>query len=186
MSDTIAVIDCETLSTTPNTVVLSLAITHFTINDPAKPLTLATWGFNTKSWNLKIDAEIQNNRDIDESTTNWWNEQSDEAKEAHRQEPLIHPKPMLEELNTFIADNKIDYICANGINFDGPILDSLYRQYGVKPALPFWATLDLRTMKWLAPTIKVPFPKELTPHIAAHDTIYEAMVFRACLANIRG
>ena len=51
MPDTLAIIDFETLSTTPNTVVLSLAITHFTINDPAKPLTLATWGFNTKSWN---------------------------------------------------------------------------------------------------------------------------------------
>jgi len=176
----LAILDFETLSTRQNAVVLSMAVTVFNVHNE-NPIGILLQ--DTMFWNFNTIA--QNNRDIEESTLEWWEEQSKEAKDHHRQEPLWHPKEALIDLTKYLKDRKTKYLIGNGIGFDNVLLKNLCQEYGVDYPVPYWGDLDLRTMRWLTDMKKPEFPKELTPHISSHDTVAEAIVFQQYYEDIK-
>ena len=179
-TDVLAIIDFETLDLIPTSKILSLAITFF---DQTKISTVQKLKKSTKFWN--IDISHQPDRTECASVIKWWEEQSDEAWEAHRIAPLLHPRQMLIKLQEFININKITHLVGNGLTFDNNILNNLCKEFKIDYPIPFWGDLDLRTLAWLANIDKPEFPKELTKHIAQNDTIAEAIAFQVYYKSLK-
>ena len=178
----LGVIDFETQAVTANATVLSLAITAFKAGDTNTVLELSK---KTVYWNFSLEDQVLH-RDVDQSTLTWWSQQSEKAQAHHRAGELLPPVEVLKKLIQAVQHLKITYLVGNGIGFDNVLLANLCQQYKVRYPTAYWADLDLRTMRWMANCEVPQFPKELTAHIASHDTIAEAMVFQAYYKDIQG
>jgi len=176
----LAVIDFETLSTAQNAQVLSLAITWFYAYRVDSIYTLRK---QTKSWNFATAPQYD--RHVDASTEDWWQEQSKFAWDAHRTEPLLHPSIVLTQLSEYCQTNDITYLVGNGIGFDNVLLKNLCEEFDKGYPVAYWGDLDLRTMRWLSDHEKLDFPQDLTPHIAADDCIYEALMFQKIFQELK-
>lgn len=176
----VAIIDWETADTASTSKLFSLGITWFYAADTN---TISELKQNTAHWNLQLGP--QKDRTASPSTWQWWSQQCEAAKKAHREPPLLHPKQMIEELIEFVKVNKIAYLIGNGIEFDNVKLKSLCEEHNMPYPVQYWGDLDLRTLAWMSDADKPTFPAELTAHIAHHDTIAEAQVFQHLYKDIK-
>jgi hypothetical protein len=132
-------IDLETLSTTPQTAVVSLGAYYF------NPFTKERGP--TFYMILDLQDQIDKGREISASTLKWWMGQEDAAKTIFHEKA----KPTIEVLNTFVqwftATNKTAFVWGNGSTFDISIMENLFRDYGVKIPWGYNKVMDLRTFK---------------------------------------
>jgi len=168
----LVVIDFETCDTSPNAQVLTMGATLF------NPTTISSVDELSRN-TFYAEFKEQKNRTLSIDTLAWWMQQTRKAQQtAFEGLHKIQPAEILTNFNKWLQDKKATHLVGNGASFDNPILSSLYRQYDIKPTLPFWCDLDLRTMKWLEGGDKPKWPAGLIAHNAAHDAIYEAMQFQ--------
>ncbi len=182
MSDNkLAIIDWETCDVKPTTMVFSFGATFFCAN------TNNTWEeLEQQSFYRVFDLDSQLKRTTSPNTIKWWMTQQNNAINA-----IVHPPEgfhtLYEGMTDFIewlTQNNVTHLIGNGSNFDNPILDDVFDSLHIKSPIPFWAHMDLRTIKWLyeqktGDLNKLPQPAVMIPHNAKHDAMYETMCFQA-------
>lgn len=160
-------LDFETLSTTPDSIVISLGACFFDYDT----------GEIGPTFYMAFDIEdqLKKGRSISVDTLRWWFGQSDAAKKVFHEQA----KPTDEVLKTFIkwvqSNGTISKInpWGNGATFDISIIEDLFRQYDLKCPWLFYNVMDVRTFrKFVANNAKV--EKGGTNHNALDDAISQA------------
>lgn len=132
-------LDCETLSTRPDSVILTFGAVKFNPFDAEQELD------NGLYFRVNVDEQIKLGRHVDENTIAWWGTQNAEVREEALGE---HDRASLEEftreLNRFVVG--ADRIWAQGPVFDIVILENLYRQLSKPAPWPYYVIRDSRTL----------------------------------------
>lgn len=149
-------IDIETLGTSVNSVVLIICAKRFNESD------------SSDLFYKKIDIKscLELGLEIDDNTLKWWKTQPSEVyKEAFEGE-REHIKIVLNELKRWIK--KDDIIWCNGLSFDVPILENLFRLCKIDIPWKYWNTRDTRTLYDIAGIKNWDLPKN-NKHDARDD-----------------
>lgn len=132
-------LDLETLSTRPWSVILTLGAVKF-----------SPWDADVETENglyLKpdVDEQLALERHVQDETVAWWGTQTEEVREeALGTTGRIGINDMLDQLNRFLVG--ADNIWCQGPAFDIVILEDLYRQVGRPTPWQFWQIRDSRTL----------------------------------------
>lgn len=132
-------IDIETLGTTPDALILTVAAQSF---DPVGD------GYYNQSYYARVDFDSQLDRKIEDGTLKWWATQNSMAQEEAFSEDNRKPlEQVLDELGKLIWQSSA--IWANGPTFDMTILEHAYKSY--KKPLPwqYYRVRDARTVYML-------------------------------------
>ena len=116
-----------------------------------------------------VDAGLS----IDVDTVQWWMQQSAEARSALDDSRSIPLKDALTKLDFYTTSwpSEIE-IWGNGADYDNVILASAYRACKMETPWKFWQNRCYRTLKNLAPQIKM--ERHGTHHNALDDAISQA------------
>lgn len=152
-----AMIDFETLSTHPNAAVLSLGAVCFDANQV----------YEDKFYvNIDRDDCIERGLHVLQSTVDWWDKQSQQAKDAL----LVDPVSLLDAMTQFtrwVQRTGCINVYGNGADFDNPILKSCF--VALDADMPFkpYAGRCYRTIKNIPGT--PPMAKRIGTHHNALD-----------------
>lgn len=134
-----AMLDIETLSTRPNSVILTLGGIKF---NPWDSDADQGQGLYVKPG---VDEQLSLGRHVQDETVEWWGRQEETVREeAMGIEGRISLDEMLDQLNRFLVG--VDNIWCQGPAFDIVILEDLYRQMGRPTPWQFWQIRDSRTL----------------------------------------
>lgn len=132
-------LDLETLSTRPDSVILTLGAVKFN-----------PWGDDVDAESglylrVDVDEQLALHRHVQEETIAWWGKQDAEVfEEAMGEKNRVSLDKMTADLNRFLVG--VESIWCQGPAFDIVILENLYRQL-VKPTpWQFWQIRDSRTL----------------------------------------
>lgn len=132
-------LDLETLSTVPNSVILTFGAVKFSPWDGDVDQGQGLY------YRLDVDEQLQLNRHVYQGTVDWWSTQPEEIREeALGEDGRISLEKFCNDLNRFLVG--IDNIWAQGPAFDIVILEDLYRQLGRPIPWNFWQIRDSRTL----------------------------------------
>lgn len=153
-SDNHAMLDLETLSTSPHALVLSVGLCIFN-----REQVVAGYKFD-------LDPANQSRRKIDFSTVQWWMGQMKEAQAASfsAERNLMSHWTMEGEITRIIAEFEVKKWWANSPSFDGVILQQLLG----KDLCGHRDWLDVRTFSWMTGTKMPPV------NGVAHDPLVDA------------
>jgi len=132
-------LDIETLSTRPWSVILTLGAVNF-----------SPWHSDVdqeQALYLKpnVDEQLAMERHVQDETLAWWGTQPEEVREeALGTDGRISTNEMLDKLNRFLVG--ADNIWCQGPAFDIVILEDLYRQVERPTPWQFWQIRDSRTL----------------------------------------
>lgn len=166
-------IDLETLGTQPGSVILSIGAVLF---DP-KPkgegdLILGKEFYCVVGQPTCIAAGLT----VDQSTLDWWEKQSEEARTvlAQSQDPAqsISLTKSLTQLAAFIPLGA--KVWSNGANFDQPLLDVAYNKTGIVLPWKYWNSRCYRTIVAMHPNEKALRPVNACAHNALEDAKWQA------------
>lgn len=162
------VLDLETLSTQPHAIVVSIGA-----------VALNAQGEVVSEFHTPVICSSQPDRDVSESTCQWWDGQSDEAKAASiLAADAIPAGEALQAFSAWVlehANPKTVKVWGNGSNFDNVILSSLYTDHPqLSRPWSYWNDRDMRTLLDLHPHAKDVGPFEGIKHHALHDARHEA------------
>lgn len=160
-------LDLETLGTKPGSVILSIGACTF-------GTALGRRAFHDY---LDLDSQVRRGMSIDPDTLMWWFKQSDQARAA-QETPRDQPSAVLERFTDWCkevtAANSATsfHIWGHGSNFDLPLIEELYRRYGLKWPWQYNKVRDTRTLFDLAGKKMGDFG---TPNPLAHDALQDAI-----------
>lgn len=134
-------VDCETLGVGKRCVLLDIALVQFDLNT----------GEIGKTLHILCDRKSQEGvgRSTDQSTIDWWDKQSPEAKEILEQQAKaegISWSEALKQMSIFIRSIRNATLWSNGANFDIAILEEAYHQAGMSQPWAMWKTRCVRTL----------------------------------------
>lgn len=177
-------IDLETLSTSPDAVVLAIGAAA-----------IAEGGELLADFYSVCSLASQRNRRIDEPTLDWWERQSVEARAVlnHANDPSSPSlSSALKELTHWIGDLGEDYelfIWGNGAAFDVAILEHAYKQSSPFVPWNFRNVRDMRTLYDLTLRfgldIKDKAPRVGIHHNAKDDARFQALVIIESLRQLQ-
>jgi hypothetical protein len=133
-----AMIDLETLNTTPDSVVLTLGAVKFNPFNLSEP---------TDELYLKINIDEQDalGRTTSDDTIAWWAKQDQKIQdEAFSEEGRVSVNEALDILTKWVWGCKT--IWGQGYGFDMTILESMYRDVSRPIPWNFWQIMDSRTL----------------------------------------
>jgi len=160
-------IDIETIGTGPDACILTIAMQTF---DPFAR------GWYDRHYYARIDIESQPDRNIEESTLQWWASQPAESREeAFSEQGRIPLKQALEEMHPIIWNS--DFLWANGPTFDMNIIEHAYKSYAMSLPWKFYRVRDARTVYSLYPDL----PKPPVSHHALDDCQQQILKLQATL-----
>ena len=132
-------LDIETLSTRPWSVILTLGAVKFSPWDSDVD---QEQGLYLKP---NVDEQLAMERHVQDETVAWWGTQPEEVREeALGTDGRISTNEMLDKLNRFLVG--ADNIWCQGPAFDIVILEDLYRQVERPTPWQFWQIRDSRTL----------------------------------------
>lgn len=156
-------VDLETLSVTPRSVVLTLGAVHF---DP--------WGSgygNTLYLKFDLDDQDRLGREIDPGTIDWWAKQNNEIMEQ-----AFDPNGRIKVADAMDKFHKFAWGCSNfwshGASFDLVILEDIYRQLNKPLPWNFWQMRCTRTLFDLGQDPEMP---QNAKHNALEDAIRQCI-----------
>jgi hypothetical protein len=132
-------LDLETLSTRPESVILTLGAVKFN-----------PWGDDVDAESglylrIDVDEQLSINRHVQPETIDWWGKQDTEVfEEAMGENGRVSLESTTVQLNRFLVG--VDSIWCQGPAFDIVILENLYRQLGKPTPWQFWQIRDSRTL----------------------------------------
>ena len=162
-----AMIDLETLHTTPRAAVLTVGGVKFDPHNDSEP---------HSEFYYRLDFDSQD-RDISEDTLAWWS----------RQDPKVQEEAFAEDNRTKVIDFLhslpkwmvgVDVLWGHGYGFDITIIETLLREKGHNKPWNFWNVRDSRTLFQLMP--KDP-RKEL--NFAAHNALEDCRAQARCVQH---
>lgn len=161
-------IDFETLAKTPQSAVISVGATFFSLDTGELGPTFYMC--------FEIDEQLKRGREIDADTLKFWMNQSGAAKKVFN-DKAQDPKQVLELFSKWVlGQNTISKIkpWGNGSTFDISIFEDLFRMYGVKCPWLYYNVYDHRTFKrFIAGGAKVD-KSDGVNHNALDDAIAQA------------
>jgi hypothetical protein len=132
-------LDLETLSTRPESVILTIGAVKF---DPFGDTVDVDNGLY---YRVDVDEQLALDRHILESTVEWWGNQDPEVREeALGERDRVSLDEMTRGLNRFLVG--VENIWCQGPAFDVVILENLYRQLTKPTPWQFWQISDSRTL----------------------------------------
>jgi hypothetical protein len=169
---TMAMLDIETLGLEPSAVVLSVGAVLFT--DEAMRNSLEPGlDFNKTFFVVPdIGLQIANGRTINQDTLKFWqkaNQKSIADWAGADSKYKTWPHAACYRLHDFIKENGVVELWVNGLDFDVPILKSLFEQASCKWPLPYNAVRDARTIYNVCPKQINAKPNDLKDHTAIND-----------------
>ena len=133
-----AMIDIETLATSPEAVILSVGGVKFDPYTNEEPHSFI-------DMKLDIDEQTALSRDIDNGTMEWWAKQPKEiSEEALGDKDRISLEDMVKTINKWSVG--VDVFWCQGPLFDYAILQNLYAQLGQPVPWNYWQIRDSRTL----------------------------------------
>ena len=179
MSETInleCMTDLETLGNRNNAVILSIGACFF-IPDGQ--------GIRSDSFEVFVDPQscVDIGMEMDPSTVLWWmgsavknNEERAKMNEARdimveKQKKAVHIRDALHRFSAWFGSDKPNW--GNGATFDNVILRNAYELAGIPCPWSFWNDRCYRTMKNLAPSVKM--QRQGVHHSAMWDAISQAL-----------
>lgn len=145
--------DMETCATTANAAVMQVAAVAWDRSAKENPFSVCD-GFAVVSFNEHIDLRscVVDGFDFDQTTVNWWANQTDKAKKAVT---AGLAEPIEEVFCRFIEwiiqvkrDTKAESVClwCQGMDFDGAILRNICHKYDLELPFPYQQFRDCRTL----------------------------------------
>lgn len=132
-------LDIETLSTRPESVILTLGAVKFSPYDNE---------IDTESGlyvRIDVDEQLELGRHVQQETVDWWGKQTEDVREeALGEHERTKLNDFLNQLNRFLVGT--DAIWCQGPAFDIVILENLYRQMDRPTPWQFWQIRDSRTL----------------------------------------
>ena len=163
-------IDIETIGTGPDACILTIAMQTF---DPFSR------GWYDRHYYARIDTESQPDRNIEESTLQWWASQPAESREeAFSEQGRIPLKQALEEMHPIIWNS--DFVWANGPTFDMNIIEHAYKSHSMSLPWKFYRVRDARTVYSLYPDLD----KGTVSHHALDDCQQQILKLQATLKHL--
>lgn len=168
-------LDIETLGTSPNAVIQSIAIQQFEI-------TTGEMGQSIHIY-LPLQEQLDEGRVVDANTLIWWSQQSLDAQIA-----VLKGRKFAEDNGFTLSDARqlvkvtlegADELWANGPDFDCVLMQNFM---GSDFKWPFWAHRDCRTIRSLFP--EVPRTKPEVAHDALSDCHAQIKDVVACYAAL--
>lgn len=169
-------IDLEVTAKTPYAGLLSIGAAFF---EPSTCEIGATFRVNVISASaLAVGGEAC------PETLEWWQQQSQEARDALFNPPPVDIRKALQQFSDFIGNNttaddpRNTLVWGNGIRSDNVWLASAYQHCNMECPFGFWADSDIRTMVMLGRAAGID-PKRDTdfvgvPHNPLDDAIHQA------------
>ena len=132
-------LDIETLSTRPESVVLTLGAVKF---DPWADEVDTESGLYLR---IDVDEQLALDRHVQQETVDWWGTQPEDVREeALGEQERTSLNDSVDQLNRFLVGS--NSIWCQGPAFDIVILENLYRQLGRPTPWQFWQIRDSRTL----------------------------------------
>lgn len=142
-------LDAETLGPFCDSVILSVAIVPFNLMEVATLNELVSRGLYLK---FNVQEQIDSGRNVCKETLKWWKNQSESAKEILKPSPSdILLEQGLDRIDEYLTNlnfnKKTGFFHSRGIQFDFPLIQNAYRQYGRVESMPFssWNLQDTKT-----------------------------------------
>ena len=169
-----AMIDLETMGTTPDSAIVSIGAVLF---DPRQNKV------SEDTFYCELDWEWQG-REIDELTLDWWGDQNKEAREALSGIDDIQ----IELVNLAKWLPKDVKVWGNGATFDISMLEDAYRQYEIDIPWKFWNIRDCRTVLDMYESKRGGFNKKSggVLHNALDDAKYQAQYINMMWGKLLG
>lgn len=162
-------LDLETQGIRPTSIILSLGAVVF---DPATGKTGAEFYRNVDVASCEAIGLTR-----DQSTMDWWKDQSAAAKAALESDP----RPITEVIGHFTAwwkDSSGTHPWSHGATFDVAILENIYQQLMLDAPWDFWNVRCCRTILACA-NRKIYRPKDSVKHNALDDAKVQAVAVSA-------
>ncbi|MCT7633891.1 3'-5' exonuclease [Aliarcobacter butzleri] len=162
-------IDIETLGTNSNALVVSISAVIFDMSSNAIG--------DTFEVGLNEQQQLEKGAIIDQSTVDWWDKQSDEAKTMLNRLQKIDVEFALNEFNNWIKNNfsapsKIK-LWGNGATFDNVIVRNLFERHGIDFIIPYYADKDVRTLAYVAKVNTFSYKFEGVKHYGIDDCMHQ-------------
>lgn len=140
---TAVMLDIETMGFRTTSTILTFGAVKFNPYDISQEVGAAE---NTTMYvRLDVDEQLNLGRTTDESTMQWWAEQSEDVQaEAFSDEDRVSLATFTSELNRFLVG--VDEVWAQGPTFDMVIIESLYRDLGLPVPWSYNRVMDSRTL----------------------------------------
>ena len=133
-----AMIDIETLATTPEAVILSVGGVKFDPYTNQEPHTFL-------DLKLNIDEQTEMGRAVDDNTLTWWAKQPLDIREkAFASEGRTSIEEFTKSLNKWLVG--CDEIWCQGPQFDMVIIENLYKMHNIHTNWAYWQIRDSRTV----------------------------------------
>ena len=171
-------VDLETLATSPNAVILTIAGIRFNYKKEYRNIESP---YTMDYFYCRVDTESQPTREIDDTTVAWWANQDEDVKiEAFSPEDRLSLVDAMTAFNHWASG--ADRYWANGSAFDFPILDTCNSQLGFSSPWRYWQALDARTIYKIMPEHFS--PKQLKHH-ALFDCLNQIQKLTDCLQKLK-
>ena len=132
-------LDLETLSTRPDSVILTIGAIKFNPWDDDMEVENGLYN------RVNVDEQLNLGRHVLESTVEWWGKQPEEVREdALGESDRVSLDEMCANLNRFLVG--VENIWCQGPAFDIVILENLYRQLSKPTPWQYWQIRDSRTL----------------------------------------
>jgi len=159
-------VDCETLGTTADAVILSIGAVKFNLETGD----IDDAGFYSS---VSIESNLAWKRRVQEDTLLWWMNQ-----EAAARQVFFEPKDTLEEALVNFSDwigNGDFHVWSNGADFDIPMLAHAFSTCGIEIPWKFFNSRCFRTYKNLPGARQVKAPAVGVKHNAMADAYNQAV-----------
>ena len=170
-------LDCETLGTTANAVILSIGAVKFDLVSDK----IDDAGFYAS---IDIESNLEYGRRIQEDTLLWWLKQDAAAQQVFHEAKTNLAEAMID-LSDWIGDDSYT-VWSNGADFDLPMLAHAYSQIGVEVPWKFWNSRCFRTYKNLPGAKDIRLPALGVKHNALSDAYQQAQTVQAIHAALFG
>ena len=166
-------IDLETMSVTPDAVILTLGAVHF---NPYGN------GYGDKIYfRISIDDQDALGRQIDQSTLDWWAKQDPAImEEAFSDQDRIPLKEAMDRFHKFAWG--CDAFWSHGATFDLVMIENVLRQMGRPLPWNYWQLRDTRTLFDLGFDPDMPTGEK---HNALQDAIRQAVGVQNVYAKLK-
>jgi hypothetical protein len=174
-------LDCETLATTPESVVLTIGAIRFNpFNDDTNSVDGDVIKMDTFYRRVDPMSFDWPEAHIDDGTVEWWANQSDEVKlEAFSEDDRHDIRSVMRDFYKW-ANLGFEGMWANGPVFDISIMETINRHLGKSNVWQHWQIKDARTVYGLIEHDR-PNPRL---HHALWDCWSQIIALQSCLRNL--
>lgn len=155
-------IDLETMDNGTNAAIVAIGAVKFDMNGIGNIFYTA----------VSLESSVSMGLTMSASTVSWWLTQSKKARDAITDKNAITLNFALCDFNSFLSGNEDYKVWGNGADFDNVILANAYKACGFTTPWKFYNSRCYRTMKNLAPDIKM--DRIGTHHNAIDDAVSQA------------